>query len=458
MKKPALCLFLLWMGSVGASHAQTLTTLAVFDGTNGSMPLFSALVQGVDGNLYGTTPAGGTFGYGTVYKITTSGALTSLYSFCNQANCSAGYYPEAGLVQATDGNLYGTTNGGGGGSCGAVFRITLGGTLTALHQFDMRDGCKPYASLVEALGGELYGTTNSGGTDVPCGTVFKITTGGNLTTLDDFNGSDGCQPYAATTVVQAIDGSFYGTTSGGGAYSSGAIYRITAGGEITTVYNFSTADNPTGLIQAPDGNFYGVTLYGGNGNGSVYKLTPEGEFITLHNFEPGLDGNMPNDLVQGTDGNFYGTTYSGGPGSYGTIFKITPAGTLTTLYAFNGTNGGGGRYPGAALVQATDGNFYGTTYLAAPGQGGTVFKLSVGLGPFVKTVLHAARVGDAVEILGTNLTAATQVSFNGTQAAFTVVSSTLITATVPPGATTGKIEVTTPAGTLFRGGAFIVLP
>jgi uncharacterized repeat protein (TIGR03803 family) len=452
--------FLLCAFTLSAAQAQTFTNLAYFNSTNGSGPL-GALVQGVDGNLYGTTASGGSYSYGTVFKITTSGALTTLHSFCSQANCSDGSDPAAGPVQATDGNLYGTTYGGGNGKCGTVFRITLEGALTPLHEFYNTDGCNPDAGVVEAVGGEFYGTAEFGGTSNCCGAVFKISRGGSLTTLHSFNGVDGFEPLAA--VVRAIDGNFYGTTLAGGPTSNaGTVFRITPEGKLTTIYSFGSTGptGPDGLIQAPDGNFYGVSQYGGAyGGGTVFRLTPAGVLTTLYSFSAVYNGtDLPNNLVQGTDGNFYGTTYFGGANGFGTVFKITPGGMLTTLHNFDGTNGS--RNPGGALVQATDGNFYGTTFGEGdgPAQSGTVFKLSVGLGPFVKLLLPSGKVGDAVQILGTNLTGADYMSFNGTQASFTVLSPTLIATTVPIGATSGKVHVNTPGGTLFSGGPFVVRP
>jgi len=162
-------------------------------------------------------------------------------------------------------------------------------------------------------------------------------------------------------------------------------------------------------------------------------------------------------LVQGTDGNLYGTTYRGGDYGNGAIFNITLSGTLTRLYSFPGPDGAN---PYAGLVQGTDGNFYGTTYDGANGCTygcGTVFSLSVGLGPFVKTQPASGKVGAAVKILGTNLTGATSVSFNGTAAVFTVNSTgSAISTTVPVGATTGTVQVVTPNGTLSSNVPFRV--
>jgi len=307
-----------------------------------------------------------------------------------------------------------------------------------------------------------------------------------FTTLFSFDYTDGVNPVAA--LVQATNGDFYGTTSLGGAYADGTVFKITPSGALTTLYSFCAQSGCTdgvqpdaGLVLAANGDFYGTTWAGGANSsasvagGTVFKITPSGTLTTLYSFcsrSACSDGEYPYvGLVQATNGDFYGTTPSGGANCLypcgGTLFKITPGGTLTTLYSFCSQSGcTDGESPVAGLVQATDGDFYGTT--AGGGAGhcsegsdpgcGTVFSLSVGLGPFVKTTPAFGKVGAVVKILGTNLTGATSVSFNGTAAGFTVVSPSLITTTVPVGATNGTIQVTTPGGTLASNLAFRVLP
>jgi uncharacterized repeat protein (TIGR03803 family) len=453
--------------------AQTFKTLHSFDGTDGEGP-YAGLVQGTDGNLYGTTKTGGAdtkdcgvLGCGTAFKISPTGTLTTLHSF----DGTGGQDPVGALVQATNGNFYGTTEFGGANSYhGTVFKITSSGRLTTLYSFcsqiNCMDGGYPYAGLVQATNGNFYGTTEYGGANHYYGTVFKITPSGTLTTLYSFcsqnNCIDGEGPYAG--LVQATNGNFYGTTVFGGANNLGTVFEITPGGRLTTLHSFDGGDGEYpygGLVQATDGNFYGTTEEGGNGFGTIFKITPSGGLTTLHTFD-GEDGEYSyGGLVQATDGNFYGTT-SGGTYNYGTVFKITLSGTLTTLYSFCSQNNCiDGEGPYAGLVQATNGNFYGTTFAggassACPGACGTVFSLSVCLGPFVETQPTSGKVGASVKILGTNLTRATSVSFNGTAAGFKVVSSSEIATTVPTGATTGKVKVTTPHGTLSSNKIFRV--
>jgi len=452
-------------------------TLFGFNGTDGEHP-YGGLVQTTNGDLYGTTEGGGTNGYGTVFKITTSGALTTLHSFAGPD----GTGPVVPLVQDIDGDLYGTTESGGANSKGTVFKMTLSGTLTTLHSFCSQAGCAdgatPYAGLVQGTNGEFYGTTASGGeancTD-GCGTILKISPGGTLTTLHTFEGADGADPYAG--LVQGTNGEFYGTTVfGGGANCTdgcGTIFVISPGGALTTLYNFEGAEdgaNPyAGIVQAINGDFYGATFAGGaNGGGTVFKITPGGTLTTLYNFclQSGCpDGSGPYaGLVQATNGDFYGTTEYGGASNVGTVFEITPSGGPTTLYSFCSESGcADGADPLAVLIQDTNGSFYGTTYNGGPpecaGGCGTVFSLSAGLGPFVKTLPTFGKVGAAVDILGTNLTGATSVTFNGTAAVFAVNSSgTAISTAVPVGATSGAVQVVTPGGTLSSNVLFRVLP
>jgi uncharacterized repeat protein (TIGR03803 family) len=473
--------FMLFAATAIASPAQTFTTLASFDGIDGAFPL-AGLVQGRDGNYYGITANGGTNrsvcvnDCGTVFKITPAGTLTTLYSFCAQTGCPDGSLPYAGLVQGTDGSFYGTTAYGGNGGnskscgdygCGTIFRITPAGTLTTLYRFCAQTGCPDGSypnGLVQGADGNFYGTTYYGGTRNN-GTVFKITPSGTLTTLHNlFRNGKG-----PSGLIQASDGNFYGMTSGSPTkYPNGSVFKITRRGKLTTLTNFTCTQTgcaygsyPSGLVQGTDGNFYGTTASGGAYyNGTVFKITPSGTLTTLYSFcaQTGCpDGNDPNGLLQAADGNFYGTTNGGGTGCSftgpcGTVFKITPSGTLTTLYSFCTQTGCPDGSGPNGLLQATDGNFYGTTASGGAsgtcGGCGTIFGLATGLGPFVSFVRGSGKVGAKAEILGQGFTGTSAVSFNGTAAHFVVHSDTYLMATVPQGATTGYVTVTTPGGTL----------
>jgi uncharacterized repeat protein (TIGR03803 family) len=217
-------------------------------------------------------------GCGTVFKITPAGKLTTLYNFCSQTNCTDGYEPLAGLAQARNGNLYGTTiSGGANGLGGTVFEITPAGKLTTLYSFCSRahcfDGADPLAPPIQAADGFLYGTTNAGGTNCVylggCGTIFKISTSGHLTRFYSFcaqtNCDDGSQPAAG--LIQDTDGNFFGTTTGGGPNGYGNVFEITPGGKVTPlhVFNYTDGYNPlAGLVQAANGNLYGTTDQGGS--------------------------------------------------------------------------------------------------------------------------------------------------------------------------------------------------
>ncbi|MGA8489285.1 MAG: choice-of-anchor tandem repeat GloVer-containing protein [Terriglobales bacterium] len=468
-----VAVFALLVATVVALPAQTFTVLKSFNGTNGHGSA-GPLVQGLDGNLYGTSYAGGTNSHGTIFKVSTAGKLTTLYTFCPQSGCPDGSNPDGGLVLGTDGNFYGTTHEGGVGG-GTVFKITPKGAFTLLYQFcslsNCDDGELPSGELVQGIDGRFYGTTEGGGADGN-GSVFKITSTGGFTTTHSFCGFSGCgdgaYPYAGLALGN--DGNFYATNHSSGANDWGTFFQVTPGGTVTTLYNFCIFTNCTdggypgsGLVQGRNGEFYGTTSEGGtafsqcpNGCGTIFKVTTGGALTTLHQFDV-KDGYLTLDfasLVQGTDGNFYGTTGNGGSFKKGSIYQITPSGTFNTLESlFSST----GFDPAAGLVQATDGNFYGTT---TGGGGhfksGTVFRLSMGLGALVKTLPAAGKVASTVKILGTNLKGSTAVTFNGKAATFKVVSATEITTKVPAGATTGTVKVTTPSGTLSSNVPFRV--
>ena len=476
-----------------SSSAQTFTTLATFDGNNGDRP-FGPLVQGTDGNFYGTTVYGGAncnggqpYGCGTIFKMNSTGTLATLYSFCSQPNCTDGSYPFSGIIQAANGSFYGTT--GGDNDNGTVFRITSKGKLITLYRFCSRPNCTdgegPVGGLVQAANGNFYGTTALGGTGTNGngGTVFKITPKGKLTTLYSFcsqpNCADGQEPLAA--LIQATDGNFYGTTQygGTGAGQSGTIFKITPAGKFTSLYSFcSQPDCADGifpsasLVQGSDGNFYGTTQENGTngGPGTAFKVTSEGALTTLYTFcsQPNCDdgGDPFGGLVLGTDGNFYGATYSGGTGKGrgGEIFRMSPEGTLTGLYGFcSQPDCTDGELPYSSPILATNGIFYGVTasggiFSCNPDDigCGTSFSLSVGLGSFIETRPTSGKIGKRVVILGNDLTGATSVEFNGTSAIFKVASGTEITTNIPKSATTGYVSVTTPNGILSSNVPFVV--
>lgn len=492
LPKMATIVFTFCTATAIASTAQTFASLGSFEGTDGSAPR-GGLTQGTNGNFYGTATFGPTLLIdGTVFEVTQAGIITSLHAFsCTDTTCPNGAGPMDGVFLGANGSYYGLATNGGANGFGTAFEITSTGRLNTIWSFCVleycADGLYP-TSLMQASNGKLYGTTSGGGA-YEHGTIFKLAPGGELTTLYSFCSSinsgsctDGENPQAGLT--EASNGNFYGTTYEGGANADlgGTIFEITPAGTETTLYSFCAQANcadgasPNGLIGAADGNFYGVTFSGGvgfcngaAGCGTIYKMTRAGKLITLHSFceKSGCpDGSGPSPLIQATDGNFYGTTISGGANANGggTIFKLTPDGRLTTLYKFCSQAGcTDGENPEGGLLQATNGTFYGTTISGGTNDScaygcGTVFSISEGLSPFVATVPKAGKVGTRVIILGSNLAGTTSVSFNDKAATFAVVSDTEITATVPAGATTGTVQVATPGGTLASNFTFRVMP
>ena len=448
------------------AQAQTLSTVYDFVGSSNSQNPQGVIAQGRDGNYYGMTTGPEP---GTIYNVSRSGAFTLLHSmvYADGQLCN-------GLVLGTDGNFYGTCFNGGnnGNSTGTFFQVTPTGTLTVLHYFDglssgTSDGCNPEGVPMQATDGNFYGTAKACGL-YNGGMAYKITTAGAFTPIHAFAGgtTDAQNPQGA--LIQGSDGNLWGTSYAGGPTGSGTVYKMTTAGNVTVVYQFeacglgTTGCNPAaGLVQGTDGNYYGTALSGGTNNqGVVFKVTPGGAYTVLHNFKETVDnGGYPElPLTVGTDGNFYGiaTGCFGGGCSNADIFKITSEGVFTDIYNFPNLGGNNNSIPETPLLLGTDGAFYGTTY-EGTNSAGSVFSLSVGLGPFVETQPTSGMVGATVIILGTNLTSATSVTFNGTAATFNVISDSEITSNVPAGATTGLVQVTgTPSGTLTSNATFVI--
>jgi len=371
----------------------TFTTVYSFTGGGDGAYPYCALVQCTDGNLYGTCSGGGdASGDGTIFQVSTNGTFNTLYTFTG-GNDGSG--PDAGLIQGIDGNLYGTaTYGGNTSGDGTIFQVSTNGTFTMLWNFtDSSDGANPNAGLIQAANGTLYGTASYGGNDAfggsgGLGTLFNITTNGaTFTTVHEFTGgSDGANSYAG--LILGKSGSLFGTTAYGMNNDAGTIFTVTPTGLYATLTGFSGmvdgAYPSADLARGKDGKLYGTAENGGaNGNGAVFAATLSGTVTTLHSFGTVtdsvsgalLDGTFPeSNPVQGNDGNIYGTTEESGADGYGTVFKVSTNGTFTTLYSFTG-NGDGG-YPEAGLIQATDGNFYGTCSGGGGSGAGTVFQIS----------------------------------------------------------------------------------
>jgi uncharacterized repeat protein (TIGR03803 family) len=384
--------------------APTLTPLHGFTGSPNDGSNWSTVTQGSDGNFYGTAATGGPFnpacstnltGCGLLFKMTPSGALTVLYTFTGTTadHNALPIYPYAALLQASDGNFYGTT-----AAAGSVFRMTPSGNVTHLTYL----GGGSSGKLIQASDGNLYGTTAFGGAGTcsedraaTCkraegsGTVFRVSTGGALATLHVFTGgADGSQPYSG--VIQGSDGNLYGVAQNGGA-GFGTVFRVGLDGSFATLHTFSGgADGASPyaqLVQGSDGNLYGSTVFGASANaGTVFRIAPSGAFTTLHTFtgfsvpdeapRPGvaLDGAYPAaPLVQAPDGSIIGVTGGGGPRSGGTAFKITPSGAYSQVAIFAGNAEGSSPI---WLIRGNDGNYYGNCQYGGVRNMGAIFRMS----------------------------------------------------------------------------------
>jgi len=359
-----------------------------------------------------------------------------------------GDVPYSGLTLGADGDFYGVAFSGGMASDGTVFKIASNGTLTDLYNFTSADA-RPQAPPVQAADGYLYGTSSR--------IAYRITSAGAYAALGTIPGAS----YGA--LVQATDGSFYGTTYDGGTSNDGTVFKVRTDGTVTTVVNFdfTHGSQPYGsLIQSSDGNFYGTTKEGGsNKQGVAFKLTPQGVLTVLHNFP---DTNYPGDgatptagLIQGSDGNFYGVAALSSTGSScGVIFEITAVGGYSILYNFDCADGGN---PLSTPMQHTNGTIYGLTDSGGPDGDGVLYSFDLGLPPFAKLLPLSGESGNVIGILGQGFTGTTSVGFNGTAAAFKVISDTFLQATVPAGATTGAVTVSTEGGVLISNQQFRVI-
>jgi len=420
----------------------------------------SGLLQGSDGNLYGMTPFGGTganisgyaqTGSGTIFKISPEGIYSIVHNFCDGTVTNDGAMPCGALIQGTDGNFYGVTESGGLYGFGTVFKVTPQGVVTIMHSFYYgtapHDGAGPAASLIQASDGNLYGTTMYGGSAAN-GTIFRMSLGGTYAILHNFNdgsvAGDGKQPAAA--LIQASDGNLYGTTDSGGSAGFGTLYQLSLPGTYSLVRSFAdgtyTADPkyPSALVEGGDGNFY-ATAYGSTTTSSeiAFKMTLQGLPTILHVFG---DGTLANDgassgalptagLIQGSNGNFYGTTVWGGQPpmtGYGVAFQMTPTGTITILHVFaDGTVFADGANPSAPLCQGIDGNLYGSTTNGGATGNGSLFQIALIGGSANPVAIETTPPGAAT--VGTNF------SFSFTASGSPAPTFTVTAGSLPPGVT-----------------------
>jgi uncharacterized repeat protein (TIGR03803 family) len=438
------------------ASAETPTDIYNFKGgpgdVSGALP-YGLIAQGRDGNFYSAAPAGGANGNGGIFVMTPSGTESLLYSFKSSDGTSC----QPGVNLATDGNFYGHCATGGLNGHGIVYKIMPSGMFTILHSFGGADGGFPNGPPIQATDGNFYATTSMGGAHSD-GIVYKLTTGGTLTTLYSFTGgTDGTGPSAP--LVQGTDGNLYGSAQFGGAHSCGTIFKLSTAGKLTVLHAFSCTDGNrpiSAMIQGTDGNFYGTTYLGGaNNQGVVFKMTATGTLTVLHSFSAATDGENPEDaMVQASDGNFYGVA-NGNNGGATSLYKVTLKGVFSTLYLFNGTIGSGP----TALVQHTDGLLYGdTTSGTGTGQSnGILYSWNIGAAPFLRLAQTSGKAGTLVGMFGQGFDSASVVKFGGVAAtSITLTGSTYIVATVPVGALTGKVTVTTGSTTLTSSQIFTV--
>jgi uncharacterized repeat protein (TIGR03803 family) len=338
-----------------------------------------------------------------------------------------------------------------------VFRISATGGGIMVHGFTGGNaGAHPW-SVLQSVKGDFYVSTEgaSAAEGDEFGSIFEMTSDGNLTLLHAFNGSDGSGPMILT---QGTDFRFYGVTTNGGPNNIGTIFRISWTGVFEVLHNFENATGgwPNGaLIQANDGNFYGTTSEGGNtGSGVLFRITPSGTYTVLHEFSGGAEGGGPQGrLVQASDGYLYGTAAYGGESGYGVIYRATLAGAITPLHSFSLSEGYNAN---SQLMQHTNGRLYGGTAAGGTFNQGIFYSFDAGLPPFVSYLPTYGRAGGEAQILGQGFSDTSKVFFNGTPATFTYESPTFIKARVPEGATTGPITVVTGSTTLTSNRVFIV--
>jgi len=434
----AAAVLILALGLTVRGLGQTFQELYSFRGdiygSDGGEPQGS-LIQGKDGNFYGTTyyggaysdPTNGNYGYGTVFKMTPQGAVTILASF----DGTNGGGPSGALVEGSDGNFYGTTIGGpDADTYGTLFMVTPQGKLSMLNVFNGYNGASPMGDLVEGTDGYIYGTTE---TDTGCGsgTIFRVPLGsdpGQMQTFFSFcTNADSAGLNPSGGLIQASDRNFYGVTGLG----YGTLFRVTPQGSLTTLPSFNGVTNtqprfPCGrLVQASDGCLYGVAE-----DGFIFKVTPAGALTAFpFSYYAGTD-TLNGGLVQANDGNFYGTTAYGGDGDSGTVFRMTPDGVITALF----TNLRGGWNPYAGLVQGIDGNLYGTCGLGGSEGSGTIFRI-VMPGPTLASVQT-----------GNQLTFSWRTNYVGfaLQSSSDPTSGNWTTCTNPPAIIGGQFVVTNP--------------
>jgi uncharacterized repeat protein (TIGR03803 family) len=334
----------------------------------------AALIQASDGDFYGTTTVGGRFGKGAIFRMNAAGIVQSIHSLA--ADEMEGSAIRAPLLEAVDGALYGVTAGRGPNGWGTIFRLWPSGRFETLHGFPAvaGDGNSPVAGLIQATDGALYGSTFNGGAR-DRGTVFRLNPNGGYTLVHSFARPRGEKPQGG--LFQASDGRLYGTTEAGGRRGQGTIFQLRQPSAHHVVHHFADdiGTSPTAaLIQASDGNLYGVASSNfPEGNGAVYRLDTDGTYSVAHLFDGGREGDDPfAPLIQARDGYLYGTTPNGGVFGNGIVFRLGLDGAFVVLHSFQRADG---MLPVGGLLEAADGSIYGTTFTGGEYNDGTIFVL-----------------------------------------------------------------------------------
>jgi uncharacterized repeat protein (TIGR03803 family) len=417
------------------------------------------LAQGQDGNLYGTGQARGANGMGGVFKITPAGVETLVVSFPSTwVNC--GY----GLTLAMDGNFYGACVLSGANNAGFIYRVTPAGVLTDIYDFlnTTSEACCPLGALVLGANGDLYGTTGEYGSSYSPQVAFRISTAGVYKTLYTF--ADGNS--LPSVLTAGGDGNFYGTEADADGYGNvGGVFHIAAAGTFKLLYGFDNTVNvsgpSTGVVRDSNGKLYGTTAFpSGTGNGALYDVTTGGKLTDIYNFPATLNfDEAANNMMQASNGNLYGASYNGGTGASGGLYELTSANSFSSYSFATDSNMGGG--PRAPLMQNTNGIIYGSNSSGNAVTGGALFELNIGAAPFISLVtpVYSGEEGAQVQILGQGFSSSSVVKFGGIEATTTTLTgSTFILATVPTGALTGDVTVTTGRTVLSTVSSYSITP
>ena len=450
----------------------------------------AGLTLGSDGNFYGTCISGNpATGMGSIFRLTPAGVFTDLHDFTGANGDSLPVYPP---IQGVDGNFYGVS-GNEVQVCGNIYKLTPAGVYTNLHTFVFNNSECHSSNLVQASDGNLYGTLANCTLPGSVGCVYRISTAGVFKEIHGFAFTTGQVP--CTGLIQGKDGKLYGATQQGAANGSGNIYKMTTAGVATDLHDFNNATDascvnnvgpPVNLLQVTDGSFYGVNpAYGPSGTGSIYKLTSANVFSAFLFPNPPIDGDLPSStLIQNTNGLVYGTTPSGGGSTcfggacFGTFFSVATGDVpFVSLEATQKTGNVGASvgmfgqgFSSASVVKfggvaATSVTLSGTTYLTAVVPVGAhtgAVTVTTGATKLTSPQTYKVQpkitsftppsgpVATLVTINGTGLIQATTVKFGTVKATtFTVVSDSQVTAVVPSGLAAGAvtISITTPGGT-----------